>query len=166
MKNWQIVLLFSLVLIIGFGTWPLYQKREAQQTELAELTAKKNQLAAEFKNVQQNFEALQSETDSPFTEIPQNYDQAQLLEDVLQLTTQNGFSVENFQFGLSYNAAVETDEINVRFELEGARSSIANFLQDVEEFPRFLGVESLQLTSGDNRRSKMGVSLYSFFRAS
>lgn len=164
MKNLHWWLALACVPLYGFWIAPyLSDSRPDLSRSIQVEKNEANRLAAELKELKSQQASLSTDSEAPATaEIPEILEQEYLLLDLRQITQGNGFSASGFNFTKGQNAQAEAAEIKVNFSAEGSRSNLLPLLRSIETNKRFMGLESLSIsTVGGNPDSvRLSLNIY------
>jgi Tfp pilus assembly protein PilO len=162
MKTNNILLTVALIAIAGFGIVPLRQMTLEKEIENERLfIQKQNQIErlTELENAQK-ITGNQSA-------IPMRPEQLSFVDDITRIAKKNGISLpESWNFSLGRNSEVNAEQISISFPVSGTRAQIQQFLQEIEQNPRFMGVKNFSFTTDSSRttpRIDMSIDLYAFF---
>ncbi|MCF7917422.1 type II secretion system protein M [Candidatus Gracilibacteria bacterium] len=111
--------------------------------------------------------SAQQENKSLLSQIPVENEQEKIMQFLKQISLKTGFGFTSLQFSKGKNSEVGLPELSIRFSTTGRKEKIKDFLVAIENSPRFLGMDNLNITTTRENGSlsvQFGVSLYSFFQ--
>lgn len=161
MKTSHILLTVGLVAVVGLGLNPV-------RKNVIEKEEKNEQLFAQTETLLERVKAVETtQTEGSITAIPSTPEQIALVNDVNRIAKKTGFSLpQDWSFSLGTNSDVNAEQVSLSFTLSGRRQQILNFLKEIEQNPRFMGVRSFAFTTDVEPsipQTKMDISLYAFF---
>jgi hypothetical protein len=162
MKTSNILLTVALIAIAGFGVSPIRKMTHEKVVKNKQLFIKKK---AQIERVNDLKNAEKTENNERV--IPSSPQQMALIDDVDRIARKTGFSLPDaWSFSIGRNSDVNAEQISISFPLSGRRKQIQNFLQEVENNPRFMGVRGFSFTTDATQaipRTEMSIALYAFF---
>ncbi|PID70463.1 hypothetical protein CSB37_02120 [bacterium DOLZORAL124_38_8] len=163
MKNLNIILILSAVLLFGFVGLPKKRAVDTLQKEIQTLQQTKQQKTTKFKAVKKEFEALQASKDSIKHFIPTEFNQGELITDIKKLSQKAGVTVSD---AIQFSKTTEANglqKLSTQFSVTGFRSQILLFLKSVESNPLLMGVENFAIEKNEDDQTTFGVNLYSYY---
>lgn len=164
MKSWHIFAFVILISVVGFVLRPWYGDIQDLKKENAELAKTLEEKIEELQSLNKIVKASEQKNQSVLTQIPGDNQQEKLLLSLRQLSQKTGFYFTSLRFGKGYNPVLRLPELKVQFSTSGQKSQLVPFLKAVEDSARFLGMESLSISTKEGNQIEFGVSLYAFFQ--
>ncbi len=166
MKTWKILLIVITAGITGFATVPFYKEYKVLNTKLDQLQKNRDKKIEEQKELAKIKKEIENDKKNFLTKIPAEVEQEKLIMDLLSIATKTGFGFSDLSFSQGKNAKLGIPQINISFSTEGNKNQLIDFLKNIEENERFMGMENFSITtSKDDKQSvSLGVSLYAYFQ--
>lgn len=162
MKTSQIIAVVGLVASIGFGVVPLQNLASEESARNEKLFAKKQKQIEEVEKLEK---LVASGSHEKY--IPDGPEEIALADDLNNIAKKTGITLPaSWSFNTNTNSQVGASQISVSFPIEGRRQQIANFLKEIEQNQRFLGVKDFSMkTDFESSLSltSMDVDVYGFF---
>ncbi len=162
MKTSNIILTVALVLMAGFGVGPIRKVAIEREVKNKQLFIQKQSQIERLSML----EKVETVADTGKI-IPTEPEQIELINDVNRIAKKTGFTLPDaWSFSIGKNSDVNAEQISISFPLSGRRKQIQNFLQEVENNPRFMGTNGLSFITDSSLpipRTEMNISLYAFF---
>lgn len=161
MKTSNILLTVALVAIAGLGINPVRQTMLEREGKHKQLSTQKEEIVVRFDTVKTRQKTVGN------NRIPSSPEQIALVNDVNRIAKKTNLTLPlswNFSFGK--NSAVNAEQIGISFPITGRRQQILDFLKEVEQNPRFMGIKSFSITTDSSQEmqlTEMNVDLYAFF---
>jgi len=167
MKNLRIILLaVLLVAVVGMAYWfvlkPNDEKNLAMQAEIADKQAKLRELNQAQGMVGDLETEIQSydEADAYFkSKLPAEKEMQNVLKGIWVLARQNNLAPKNVKAldrplkgAAASKASVEFSEQPILLELEGEFHGMYNFLQGIENLPRIVKINQMEMARDDSKK--------------
>ncbi len=167
MKTWIILSFAFCAGVWGLLTFPLLNEVQDLRLEnqgleniLAEKEAKTEELEeikVEFADRIKNIQA----------QIPLDSSQENFIRDLRKITTQTGFSFSGIKFSRGQNSQINAPHLIANFSARGDRSNVKNLLALIEQNERFLGMDSLSVStieSANKSVTNLTLSVYALYQ--
>jgi Tfp pilus assembly protein PilO len=167
MKAWHIIVIILCVLTLGVYTQPRMEKVQKLKTKYENLLTERKAMNIQVNKIQKTKEDKQKSQENFAKSIPPQNEQEKLIHDIQNLTTRSGFSFDDISFVKGHNPIVGMPEIKATFSTTGDKKRLIRFLTSIEQNPRFLGMDSLSISTRIEKTSPVVtflVSLYAFYQ--
>jgi Tfp pilus assembly protein PilO len=164
MKSWHILIFVLVISFGGFVLRPWYSDIQKLQEESSELQKTLKDKIQELQNLNTIIKASEQKNQSIIEQIPSDNQQEVLLLSLRKLSQKTNFYFDGLQFSKGHNRILGIPELKIQFSTEGKKSQLVSFLRAIEESTRFLGMESLSISTQEENNVTFGVSLYAFFQ--
>lgn len=153
MKNWNILIIASCLLILIGYSFPLFKTVGTLKNKQVVLTEK--QEAKELKKEALKKARIELAQTKVNDNIPFNPEQENLLLDFVKILKKSGFAFDSFGFSLGKHPKLNTPQIQTTVQIKGLRNNIKTLLSYIEQNERFLGMDHLSF----NTQNKKGMDL-------
>ncbi|MDH3324720.1 MAG: type 4a pilus biogenesis protein PilO [Candidatus Peregrinibacteria bacterium] len=167
MKTWKILMIVLTIAILGFVTQPEFEKFQNLNSEKEKLVKIKKDKIAEL----QKLKAIETEiietARNDLNQIPVEIDQENLIKDMLRITRKTGFPFSGLNFSKGMNSKLNIPQVSISFSTKGEKGKLLEFLREIENNERFLGMENFSISTeqdGIKRMVSLGVSLFAFYQ--
>ena len=167
MKTWQILVIVFIIAILGFVTMPEFEKFQNLESEVAKLTKTKQAKVVELQSLKSIEKEIAETSQSDLNKIPVALDQENLIKDILRITRKTGFPFSGLSFAKGMNSKLNIPQVTISFSTKGEKQRLFEFLEEIENNARFLGMENFAISTsqeGGKEMVSLGVSLFAFYQ--
>lgn len=157
-----------LIMIPLYGFWIVPQNKaiKVQQQEVQALETETADYQKKIKQLKDLDTLLKDPTyDGVLERVPVSLEQETFILLLQQIAKSTGFVFESISFNKGQNSSLETSTLNAKFSIKGRADKFPDFLEAIEQSPRFMGLESfgytVEKTNGIDIIS-MSVPVYTF----
>lgn len=166
MKNWKFWLSLSIIPLFGFWIFPTLKVVESHKKEVSKLETIKSEKIKILKSLEAKKEELPTEEEQTLLKkIPLTLEQENLIRDIYKISKKTGFAFSSLGFGKGKNPDVDAPQMNIDFSVEGRLSYLKEFLTQIEQNERFLGMNNFNVGIKEKNGVKivsLSVSLFAF----